>query len=444
MTQFYIQTWGCQMNEYDSDRIRDLLKAQLWQETSEISAADIVVLVTCAVRKKAEDKVYNQLFSWKHQKILKEKAVICLGGCVASEDGQKALAKAPMVSVVFGPQTIHRLVSMIKEVQETGKRLVDVSFPAIEKFDFLPSPAGRQGSSAFVTIMEGCSNFCTYCIVPFTRGPVVSRTVREIMEEVQRDVDSGVREIHLLGQNVNEFAGLNEDGSESSLAELLYKVSAVEGVGRIRFTTSNPKDLNDETIAAIGELPKIASHIHLPVQSGSDRILALMNRPYTAESYLEKVGKLRAARPGISISSDFIVGFPGETDDDFEETVTLADQVGFDQSFSFVYSPRPGTRAAAMKDPETLENKKERLYCLQKHLTASADSISLLMKGTEQVILVDAHAKKDPDGHSYQGRTENNRIVNFRSDKDLIGEFARVRIDEVLPHSLTGSIIEGN
>ena len=264
------------------------------------------------------------------------------------------------------------------------------------------------------------------------------------MEEVQRDVDSGVREIHLLGQNVNEFAGLNEDGSESSLAELLYKVSAVEGVGRIRFTTSNPKDLNDETIAAIGELPKIASHIHLPVQSGSDRILALMNRPYTAESYLEKVGKLRAARPGISISSDFIVGFPGETDDDFEETVTLADHVGFDQSFSFVYSPRPGTKAAAMKDPETIENKKERLYCLQKHLTASADAISLLMKGTEQIILVDAHAKKDPDGHSYQGRTENNRIVNFRSDKDLIGEFARVRIDEVLPHSLTGSIIEGN
>ena len=417
--KFYIHTWGCQMNVYDSERLADLLTANGYEEVSEAESADIILLNTCAVRENAKEKIYHQLGRWKELKKANPRMIIGVGGCVASADGEEIFRRAPEVDIVFGPQTMHLVPGMIEKVMAGDGRQIDISFPELEKFNILP-PIARGAPSAYVTITEGCSNFCTYCIVPFTRGPVVSRTVREIMEEVQRDVDSGVR------------------------AELLYKVSAVEGVGRIRFTTSNPKDLNDETIAAIGELPKIASHIHLPVQSGSDRILALMNRPYTAESYLEKVGKLRAARPGISISSDFIVGFPGETDDDFEETVTLADHVGFDQSFSFVYSPRPGTKAAAMKDPETIENKKERLYCLQKHLTASADAISLLMKGTEQIILVDAHAKKDPDGHSYQGRTENNRIVNFRSDKDLIGEFARVRIDEVLPHSLTGSIIEGN
>ena len=434
--KFYIHTWGCQMNVYDSERLADLLTANGYEEVPEAESADIILLNTCAVRENAKEKIYHQLGRWKELKKGNPRMIIG-----ASADGEEIFRRAPEVDIVFGPQTMHLVPGMIEKVIAGEGRQIDISFPELEKFNILP-PIARGAPSAYVTITEGCSNFCTYCIVPFTRGPVVSRTVREIMEEVRRDVDSGVREIHLLGQNVNEFAGLNEDGSESSLAELLYQVAAVDGVGRIRFTTSNPKDLNDETIAAIGELPKIASHIHLPVQSGSDRILALMNRPYTAESYLEKVGKLRAARPGISISSDFIVGFPGETDDDFEETVTLADQVGFDQSFSFVYSPRPGTKAAAMKDPETLDNKKERLYCLQKHLTASADAISLLMKGTEQIILVDAHAKKDPDGHSYQGRTENNRIVNFRSDKSLIGEFARVRIDEVLPHSLTGSIIE--
>lgn len=441
--KFYIHTWGCQMNVYDSERLADLLTANGYEEVPEAESADIILLNTCAVRENAKEKIYHQLGRWKELKKGNPRMIIGVGGCVASADGEEIFRRAPEVDIVFGPQTMHLVPGMIEKVIAEDGRQIDISFPELEKFNILP-PIARGAPSAYVTITEGCSNFCTYCIVPFTRGPVVSRTVREIMEEVQRDVDSGVREIHLLGQNVNEFAGLSEDGSESSLAELLYKVSAVEGVGRIRFTTSNPKDLNDETIAAIGELPKIASHIHLPVQSGSDRILALMNRPYTAESYLEKVAKLRAARPGISISSDFIVGFPGETDDDFEETVTLADQVGFDQSFSFVYSPRPGTKAAAMKDPETLENKKERLYCLQKHLTASADAISLLMKGTEQTILVDAHAKKDPDGHSYQGRTENNRIVNFRSEEDLIGEFARVWIDEVLPHSLTGSIIESD
>ena len=440
MTQFYIQTWGCQMNEYDSDRIRDLLKAQLWQETTEISAADIVVLVTCAVRKKAEDKVYNQLFSWQHQKLLKEKAVICLGGCVASEDGQKALAKAPMVSVVFGPQTIHRLVSMIKEVQETGKRLVDVSFPAIEKFDFLPSPSGRQGSSAFVTIMEGCSNFCSYCIVPYTRGQEMSRSPEAVIAEIKILVSQGIREINLLGQNVNSYCGVYAGGQICNFAELLYLAAEIPGVERIRFTTSNPHDLSDEIITAFRDLPNIANSLHLPVQSGSDRILKLMGRKYDRERYFEVVNKLRAVRPDISLSSDFIVGFPGETEQDFRDTMDLIDRVRFDQSFSFIYSPRPGTPAAAMEDNVPLAEKKERLYELQARINFFAQTYSREMLDTVQKVLIDGLSVRS--SQELRGRTDNNRTVNFPGDPDLIGSFRNVKITYVMAHTLRGELVK--
>ena len=440
MTQFYIQTWGCQMNEYDSDRIRDLLKAQLWQETTEISAADIVVLVTCAVRKKAEDKVYSQLFSWQHQKLLKEKAVICLGGCVASEDGQKALAKAPMVSVVFGPQTIHRLVSMIKEVQETGKRLVDVSFPAIEKFDFLPSPSGRQGSSAFVTIMEGCSNFCSYCIVPYTRGQEMSRSPEAVIAEIKILVSQGIREINLLGQNVNSYCGVYAGGQICNFAELLYLAAEIPGVERIRFTTSNPHDLSDEIITAFRDLPNIANSLHLPVQSGSDRILKLMGRKYDRERYFEVVNKLRAVRPDISLSSDFIVGFPGETEQDFRDTMDLIDRVRFDQSFSFIYSPRPGTPAAAMEDNVPLAEKKERLYELQARINFFAQTYSREMLDTVQKVLIDGLSVRS--SQELRGRTDNNRTVNFPGDPDLIGSFRNVKITYVMAHTLRGELVK--
>ena len=439
MTKFFIQTWGCQMNEYDSDRIRDLLKSQNWQETPEIAEADIVVLVTCAVRKKAEDKVYNQLFSWKHKKLLKEKAIICFGGCVASEDGKKVLSEAPMVSVVFGPQTIHRLVSMINEVRETGRKVVDVSFPDIEKFDFLPSPAGRNGSSAFVTIMEGCSNFCTYCIVPYTRGQEMSRSPEAVLEEIRILTDQGIREINLLGQNVNSYSGVYASGERCNFAELLYLVAEIPGVERIRFTTSNPHDLTDEIITAFRDLPQIASSLHLPVQSGSDRILRLMGRKYDREKYFEVVTKLREARPGISISSDFIVGFPGETAADFRDTMDLVDRVRFDQSFSFIYSPRPGTPAASLEDNVSLTEKKERLYELQNRINFFAQPCSREMLDTVQNVLVDGLSVKN--SQELRGRTDNNRTVNFPGDPALIGTFRTVKITYVMAHTLRGELV---
>ena len=439
MTKFFIQTWGCQMNEYDSDRIRDLLKSQNWQETPEIAEADIVVLVTCAVRKKAEDKVYNQLFSWKHKKLLKEKAIICFGGCVASEDGKKVLSEAPMVSVVFGPQTIHRLVSMINEVRETGRKVVDVSFPDIEKFDFLPSPSGRNGSSAFVTIMEGCSNFCTYCIVPYTRGQEMSRSPEAVLEEIRILTDQGIREINLLGQNVNSYSGVYASGERCNFAELLYLVAEIPGVERIRFTTSNPHDLTDEIITAFRDLPQIASSLHLPVQSGSDRILRLMGRKYDREKYFEVVTKLRDARPGISISSDFIVGFPGETAADFRDTMDLVDQVRFDQSFSFIYSPRPGTPAASLEDNVSLTEKKERLYELQNRINFFAQTYSREMLDTVQNVLVDGLSVKN--SQELRGRTDNNRTVNFPGDPALIGTFRTVKITYVMAHTLRGELV---
>lgn len=438
MTKYFIQTWGCQMNVYDSDRIRDLLNTRGYNETTEITEAGIVILVTCAIREKAQEKVFNQLFSWKAQNQYREGAIVCVGGCVASQEGEKILKRAPMVSVVFGPQTIHRLPNIIEQVQTTGERKVDVSFPAIEKFDFLPTPK-NSGSTAFVTIMEGCSNFCSYCVVPYTRGPEVSRNVDNILEEITALTQAGAREINLLGQNVNSFRGLYSDGTECSFAELLYLTAGIEGVERIRFTTSNPHDLSDEVIQAFAELPQLANAIHLPVQNGSNRILKAMNRKYTCEHYIALTQKLRAVRPDISISTDFIVGFPGETDADFADTMDLINTVKFDQSFSFIFSPRPNTPAATMEDTTPLEVKKARLYELQATINNQAQIYSREMLGTTQKVLVDGFSVKDET--ELRGRTDNNRTVNFAGTSDLIGTFVEVKITDVMSHTLRGELV---
>lgn len=438
MTKYFIQTWGCQMNVYDSDRIRDLLNTRGYNETTEITEAGIVILVTCAIREKAQEKVFNQLFSWKAQNQYREGAIVCVGGCVASQEGEKILKRAPMVSVVFGPQTIHRLPNIIEQVQTTGERKVDVSFPAIEKFDFLPTPK-NSGSTAFVTIMEGCSNFCSYCVVPYTRGPEVSRNVDNILEEITALTQDGAREINLLGQNVNSFRGLYSDGTECSFAELLYLTAGIEGVERIRFTTSNPHDLSDEVIQAFAELPQLANAIHLPVQNGSNRILKAMNRKYTCEHYIALTKKLRAVRPDISISTDFIVGFPGETDADFADTMDLINTVKFDQSFSFIFSPRPNTPAATMEDTTPLEVKKARLYELQAAINNQAQIYSREMLGTTQKVLVDGFSVKDKT--ELRGRTDNNRTVNFAGTSDLIGTFVEVKITDVMSHTLRGELV---
>lgn len=438
MTKYFIQTWGCQMNVYDSDRIRDLLNTRGYNETTEITEAGIVILVTCAIREKAQEKVFNQLFSWKAQNQYREGAIVCVGGCVASQEGEKILKRAPMVSVVFGPQTIHRLPNIIEQVQTTGEREVDVSFPAIEKFDFLPTPK-NSGSTAFVTIMEGCSNFCSYCVVPYTRGPEVSRNVDNILEEITALTQAGAREINLLGQNVNSFRGLYSDGTECSFAELLYLTAGIEGVERIRFTTSNPHDLSDEVIQAFAELPQLANAIHLPVQNGSNRILKAMNRKYTCEHYIALTQKLRAVRPDISISTDFIVGFPGETDADFADTMDLINTVKFDQSFSFIFSPRPNTPAATMEDTTPLEVKKARLYELQAAINNQAQIYSREMLGTTQKVLVDGFSVKDET--ELRGRTDNNRTVNFAGTSDLIGTFVEVKITDVMSHTLRGELV---
>lgn len=438
MTTYYIQTWGCQMNVYDADRIRDLLDSCGYIETSDITQAEVVLLVTCAIREKAQEKVFNQLFSWKANNEYRENAIVCVGGCVASQEGEKILKRAPMVNVVFGPQTIHRLPDLINKTKETKERVVDVSFPAIEKFDFLPTPK-NSGSTAFVTIMEGCSNFCSYCVVPYTRGPEVSRNVDNIIDEITALTKAGAREINLLGQNVNSFKGLYADGTECTFAELLYLTAGIEGVERIRFTTSNPHDLSDDVITAFAELPQLANAIHLPVQNGSNRILKAMNRKYTREHYIELTQKLRAVRPDISISSDFIVGFPGETEADFADTMDLIRTVNFDQSFSFIFSPRPNTPAAQMEDNTPLEIKKRRLYELQAQINNQAQIYSREMLGTIQKVLVDGFSVKDQT--ELRGRTDNNRTVNFEGPANLIGHFVNVKITDVMSHTLRGELL---
>ncbi|MYL25481.1 MULTISPECIES: tRNA (N6-isopentenyl adenosine(37)-C2)-methylthiotransferase MiaB [Halomonadaceae] len=442
--KLFIKTHGCQMNEYDSSRMIDLLRESHEVElTDTADDADILLLNTCSIREKAQEKVFHQLGRWKKLKKDNPDAIIGVGGCVASQEGQAIIDRAPYVDMVFGPQTLHRLPEMItKADSEGGVGVVDVSFPEIEKFDQLPGP-GVDGPSAFVSIMEGCSKYCSFCVVPYTRGEELSRPVEDILEEVRDLASQGVREVNLLGQNVNAYDGETLDGDTMDLAELITWVADIEGIDRIRFTTSHPVEFSDALINVYEQVPELVSHLHLPVQAGSDRILALMKRGHTALEYKSKIRKLRRIRPNLSLSSDFIIGFPGETEKDFEDTMKLINDVGFDVSFSFVYSARPGTPAADLPDDTPEEVKKERLAILQDRINQQAMDISRKMVGNTERILVTGVSKKDPG--EYQGRTENNRVVNFRTDvPGVVGSFVDVEITEALPNSLRGVMIDDN
>ncbi len=435
---FYGEVWGCQMNVYDGGRIRDLLSAAGYAQASSPKDADIVVLVTCAVRAKAEDKVFNQIAAWQHTGEITKNTIVALGGCVGSELAEKILDLNKSVNIIFGPRTIHRLPQMISQFAATHKPVVDVTAEAIDKFDYMPE-SGPVGPSAFVTIMEGCSNKCTYCIVPYTRGEEQSRPVQDILDECVNHISNGVKEIHLLGQNVNSYHGLNNDGSICHFSSLLYEVAAIPGVERIRFTTSNPMDFTDDIIEAIKNLDVISDQIHVPIQAGSDRILQAMHRRYTAKQYIELVKKIRAARPSVHISSDFIVGFPGETDEDFEQTMKVVDEVRFDQSFSFVYSKRPGTPAATLEDPTPKEVKMERLYRLQKRLEEIASDYTQAFLGTTQKCLVEGVSRKDES--ELKARASSGRIVVFKGSTDLVGKMVNVKITSVIAHTLKGEIV---
>ena len=435
---FYVEVWGCQMNVYDGGRIRDLLSAAGYAQASSPKDADIVVLVTCAVRAKAEDKVFNQIAAWQHTGEITKNTIVALGGCVGSELAEKILDLNKSVNIIFGPRTIHRLPQMISQFAATHKPVVDVAAEAIDKFDYMPE-SGPVGPSAFVTIMEGCSNKCTYCIVPYTRGEEQSRPVQDILDECVNHISNGVKEIHLLGQNVNSYHGLNNDGSICHFSSLLYEVAAIPGVERIRFTTSNPMDFTDDIIEAIKNLDVISDQIHVPIQAGSDRILQAMHRRYTAKQYIELVKKIRAARPSVHISSDFIVGFPCETDEDFEQTMKVVDEVRFDQSFSFVYSKRPGTPAATLEDPTPKEVKMERLYRLQKRLEEIASDYTQAFLGTTQKCLVEGVSRKDES--ELKARASSGRIVVFKGSTDLVGKMVNVKITSVIAHTLKGEIV---
>ncbi|MBA55298.1 MAG: tRNA (N6-isopentenyl adenosine(37)-C2)-methylthiotransferase MiaB [Pseudomonadales bacterium] len=438
--KLFIETHGCQMNEYDSNRMADLLGDSYQLElTDNAEEADVLLLNTCSIREKAQEKVFHQLGRWKKLKERNPQLVIGVGGCVASQEGDAIRDRAPYVDMVFGPQTLHRLPNMIQTVDITHEAVVDVSFPEIEKFDKLPEPS-VDGPKAFVSIMEGCSKYCTFCVVPYTRGEEISRRFEDVMKEVQHLANLGVREVNLLGQNVNAFRGETAEGDIVDLAELIEHVAKVPGIGRIRFTTSHPVEFTDSLIDVYAREPKLVSHLHLPVQSGSDRILSAMKRGHNRDEYIAKIRRIQANRPDISLSSDFIIGFPGETEADFNDTMTLIDEIGFDLSFSFVYSARPGTPAADLEDDTPAEEKKRRLALLQHRINQNAQEISRRMVGSKQVILVDGISKKDPG--QLQGRTENNRVVNFRHDDDeLIGKFVEVSIDQALPNSLLGSFL---
>jgi tRNA-2-methylthio-N6-dimethylallyladenosine synthase len=436
----YVQTFGCQMNEYDSARMVDVLRESSGLEpTDDPELADVVLLNTCSVREKAQEKVFSHLGVWRELKLRKPSLVIGVGGCVASQEGEGILRRAPFVDVVFGPQTLHRLPELIAERRRSARPQVDISFPEIEKFDALPPPRA-EGATAYVSIMEGCSKYCSFCVVPYTRGEEVSRPFEKVMTEVRGLAAQGVREIYLLGQNVNAYRGeMDEDGGEADLALLIEAVAALPGVGRVRFTTSHPLEFTDRLAEAYARIPQLANFLHLPVQSGSDRILSAMKRGYTALEFKAKVRKLRAARPDICLSSDFIVGFPGETERDFEATLQLVRDVGIDQSFSFIYSRRPGTPAASLEDDVPAEVKHERLTRLQALLNENAQNISLAMVGTTQRVLVERPAKKGED--MLAGRTENMRWVNFQAPASLIGQFADVVITEVMRNSLRGRLV---
>jgi len=437
--KLYIKTFGCQMNEYDSSRMRDVLaESHGLSVTDDPAKADVLLVNTCSIREKAQEKLFSQLGTWRELKRSKPGVVIGVGGCVASQEGSAIWDRAPYVDIVFGPQTLHRLPQMLRDVEAQQRRVIDVSFPEVEKFDRLPEPRA-DGPTAFVSIMEGCSKYCTYCVVPYTRGEEVSRPFDDVITEVADLAAQGVREVNLLGQNVNAYRGPMHDGGTADLALLIRFVAAVEGIDRIRFTTSHPMEFSDSLIEVYRDVQELVSHLHLPVQSGSDRILAAMKRGHTALEYRSRIRKLREARPDISLSSDFIVGFPGETDADSEATMDLIEQVGFDHSFSFVYSRRPGTPAASMPDEVPAAVKKQRLARLQARITEMADAISRAMVGGVERVLVEGPSRKDAS--ELRGRTENNRVVNFPGPPGMIGRFVDVRITAALPNSLRGVVV---
>jgi tRNA-2-methylthio-N6-dimethylallyladenosine synthase len=437
--RYFIKTFGCQMNEYDSARIADVLGASAGLEAaSDPADADLLLMNTCSVREKAADKVFSLLGEWRLLKAARPAVIIGVGGCVASQEGAAITARAPFVDLVFGPQTLHRLPAMIEELKRTGRSVVDVSFPEIEKFDRLPA-ARAAGPTAFVSVMEGCSRYCSFCVVPYTRGEEVSRPLESVVAEVRGLAAQGVREVTLLGQNVNAYAGAMADGAVVDLATLIHHVAAVPGIGRIRFTTSHPLEFSDSLIEAFANVPSLANHVHLPVQSGSDRILARMKRGYTALEFKDRVRRLRAVRPDINVSTDFIVGFPGETERDFEATLRLAGEVGVDESFSFLYSRRPGTPAAALEDEVPAEVRQARLARLQAQLAAQGRAISLARVGQVERVLVERPSRRD--ARELAGRSSGNRWINFAGPAGLVGRFVDVLVTEAMEHTLRGALV---
>ena len=437
--KLYIKTFGCQMNEYDSSKMADVLAESHQLEITQVAEeADVLLLNTCSIREKAQEKVFHQLGRWKRWKDDKPNLVIGVGGCVASQEGDAIRRRAPYVDLIFGPQTLHRLPSMLNDVNKTRKPRIDISFPEIEKFDNLPA-AKSDGPTAFVSIMEGCSKYCTFCVVPYTRGEEVSRPVDKVLTEIRGLALQGVREVNLLGQNVNAYQGDIDGEDQADLALLIHYVAAIEGIDRIRFTTSHPVEFSDSLIDAFAEVPELVSHLHLPVQSGSNRILSMMKRGHTVDEYKDKIKRLMEVRPHLSMSSDFIIGFPDEQESDFQDTMTLINDIGFDHSFSFIYSARPGTPASAFVDSVTAETKKERLKIVQDRLRELESQYSQKMLDSTQRVLVERVAQRQ-DGE-LAGRTENNRVVNFVGDKALIGKFVDVYIIEAYSNSLRGQLL---
>ncbi|MDD5113092.1 MAG: tRNA (N6-isopentenyl adenosine(37)-C2)-methylthiotransferase MiaB [Methylobacter sp.] len=438
--KLYIQTNGCQMNEYDSDKMRDVLQASHGFELiDDPKQADVLLLNTCSIREKAQEKVFSALGKWRRIKDKRPDVIIGVGGCVASQEGDALQKRAPFVDIVFGPQTLHRLPQLLDAARSQHKPQVDVSFPEIEKFDALPEPRA-EGPKAFVSVMEGCSKYCTFCVVPYTRGEEISRPLDDVLAEITSLAKQGVREVNLLGQNVNAYRGLMSDGDIAKFSLLLHYVAAVDGIDRIRFTTSHPIEFTDDVIEAFAEIPQLVNHLHLPVQSGSDHVLKMMKRGHTRAYYIDTIRKLRQVRPNIALSSDFIIGFPGETDEEFEQTMAFIEEIGFDLSFSFIYSQRPGTPAAELPDDVPAEVKKQRLDRFQQRINEMATAISQSMIGTVQTVLVEGPSRKNP--LQMQGRTENNRVVNFIGHPRLAGQFVDVLIAEALPNSLRGRMVE--
>ena len=438
ISKLHIRTFGCQMNEYDSNKMSDVLKASHGLDlTEDINEADVLLINTCSIREKAEDKLFHQLGRWRKLKEQKPNLVIGVGGCVASQEGDLILKRAPYVDMIFGPQTLHRLPNMLNDALNDHEITVDISFPEIEKFDYLPEPHS-DGASAFVSIMEGCSKYCTFCVVPYTRGEEISRPFVDVFREVEILAEQGVKEVNLLGQNVNSYRGLMDDGEVADLALLISIIAQIEGIDRIRFTTSHPVEFSDRLIETYAEVPELVSHLHLPVQAGSDKILSLMKRGHTAIEYKSKIRKLKQIRPDISISSDFIIGFPGETENDFNDTVNLIDEIGFDKSFSFIYSKRPGTIASSFADDVSAETKKKRLTIVQERLNSNTEEISKSMIGSTQKVLVEGFSKK---GNTLSGRTENMRTAHFEGDEELIGQIVSVRIVDGIANSLKAELI---